>query len=268
MSGRRSSKRWIFLAGVAGILLIAVVWVGVFMRRPHLTPELRGRDVAERLGCFACHGPGGTGGVSNPGSDEKEVPSWDGGTAMMYIRNAGEIREWILYGGPVTQDHRDSKPSEQGKKESAGGDESIIEMPAYEGFVSGRDLEDLIAYYRAVSAYDQPTGNAMSGYRLARQLGCFGCHGPGGLVGAKNPRSFKGYIPSWRGKDYSEMVRNSSELQQWILDGGIERFKSNPVADYFVRRQIIQMPSYRDRLSDADLESLIAYIEWLQDDRH
>jgi hypothetical protein len=31
----------------------------------------------------------------NPGSEEGTVPAWAGGTAMMYLQNEGEIREWI-----------------------------------------------------------------------------------------------------------------------------------------------------------------------------
>jgi hypothetical protein len=68
--------------------LLLVRWVGLtYFRKPRLTPALRGAQLAEELGCFACHGLRGTGGIPNPGSEEEEVPAWDGGTAMMYVKN-------------------------------------------------------------------------------------------------------------------------------------------------------------------------------------
>ena len=224
-------------------------------RAPRLTPELRGHDLAARLGCFACHGAGGTGGVPNPGSDEKEVPSWDGGTAMMYVQSEGEIREWILDGRPSrlagtadTTRTRHTLP---------------VAMPAYRGIIDERGLEDLVAYYKAVARfYDMPR-SAREGYDVAVRLGCFGCHGPGGLVGAKNPRSFKGYIPPWRGRDFRELVQSDDEMRAWILDGTIERFSGNRVARWFLRRQVVSMPAYRSTIGDDELDALTTYIAWL-----
>ena len=99
---------------------------------------------------------------------------------------------------------------------------------------------------------------------MASRVGCFGCHGPGGRVGKRNPRSFKGYIPPWRGRDFNELVRDDEELRRWILDGKIDRLESNPLARYFTGRQVIQMPAYRDILNDEEVEALITYIHWLQ----
>ena len=97
-------------------------------------------------------------------------------------------------------------------------------------------------------------------------MGCFGCHGPGGRGGLSNPRSFKGYIPPWDGKDFREVVANDDELRSWILDGKIKRFESNPLAKYFTDHQIIRMPAYRKVLKDGELESLLAYLKWLREE--
>jgi hypothetical protein len=102
-----------------------------------------------------------------------------------------------------------------------------------------------------------------AGYRAARDLGCFGCHGPGGLIGSKNPRSFKGYIPPWRGPDYHDLVRNDAELKAWILDGKIDRLESNRPATFFTRRQIIKMPAYRGVASDSTLATVMEYVRWV-----
>ena len=260
MNGRRHTRLWILVAAASTIVL-AAAWLGTYLRAPRLTPELRGRELAENLGCFACHGPGGVGGVPNPGSTEKEIPAWDGGTAMMYVEEESEIAEWILFGRP----HRLSGQS-GALPDSASADGLPVRMRAYRDLVSVGELADLVAYFKAVAAYDKPPpGRALDGYAVARQSGCFGCHGPGGLLGSTNPRSFKGYIPPWRGPDYSELVRSDDELTQWITEGKIDRFERNRLANHFTRRQLIRMPAYGEMLTEEQLESLMAYIRWLQE---
>ena len=41
-------------------------------------PRGNGDTVAERLGCFRCHGSGGRGASRNPGSLKGYIPPWDG----------------------------------------------------------------------------------------------------------------------------------------------------------------------------------------------
>ena len=256
-----SKTRAAVVAG--GIVLIAAGTIGALgaARTPRLTPVMRGARAADRLGCFACHGPRGTGGVPNPGSDGQEVPAWDGGTAMMYVEEAGEIAEWILFGRPQRLSDQVSALSD-----SAGADGLPVRMRAYRELVSVGELADLVAYFKAVAAYDKPpSGRALDGYAVARRSGCFGCHGPGGLVGSTNPRSLKGYIPPWRGADYGELVRSDEELTQWINEGKIDRFEKSRLASHFTRRQVIQMPAYGRVLTEDELESLFVYIRWLQD---
>jgi mono/diheme cytochrome c family protein len=270
------------LALLGGVALGGIAYV----RTPRLTPELRGAQLAANLGCFACHGPRGTGGVPNPGSDEEEVPAWDGGNVMMYVKNEQEIREWILYGHPKRlekehdhgssddlEDHGDQGQHGSSEDPEAHGDQGHVEgegdspllrMPAFEHVVSEKELEDLVAYYKAVASFETLPPDARQGYRVASRLGCFGCHGPGGRVGSRNPRSFKGYIPPWRGRDFAELVKSDEELRQWILDGTIDRLESNPFARHFTGRQVIQMPAYRDVLVDGEVDALVAYIHWLQ----
>jgi hypothetical protein len=137
-------------------------------------------------------------------------------------------------------------------------------MPAYNGVIREKDLEDLIAYYKAVAVYESMPKNVGDGHAVAARYGCFGCHGPGGRVGARNPGSFKGYIPPWQGDDFSELVKNDQELRRWILDGSIDRIDSNRIARFFVRRQVIKMPAYRDIMREDELTTLVSYINWLQ----
>jgi mono/diheme cytochrome c family protein len=291
--------RKLIVAGAAVVIPVVVaLTIFSYMRRPQLTPALRGAVLAERFGCFACHGPGSTGGVPNPGSDDGEVPAWDGGTSMMYVENEGEIREWILYGHPKRlaeqHGHRASDKPDEGRAKGESADHAhdagdshahggegpvqddqstvdtkeprpLVQMPAFEDVLATGQVDDLVAYYKAVALYEQPPPEARQGLRVASRLGCFGCHGPGGRVGSRNARSFKGYIPPWQGKDYGELVRTDDELRQWILDGKIDRLESNPLARYFTRRQVIAMPAYRDILETGELEAILSYIHWLQE---
>lgn len=281
-----------------------------YVRAPKLTPELRGYELAEALGCHGCHGPRGTGGVPNPSAADGEIPAWDGGMWMMFVKDEAEIREWILDGRPWRLAMRDSLEARalQASRDdehralldslSAAGDSAGVEalaresaardrvdanellskrlpsgdngapkpplrMPAYRGVINEVQLADLVAYYKAVADFGEMPEEARAGYRAARDLGCFGCHGPGGLIGSKNPRSFKGYIPPWRGDDYRELVHNDDELRAWIRDGEIERLDNNRAAKFFTRRQVLKMPAYRDAASDSTLSAVIEYVKWV-----
>jgi len=241
----------VFLALVS---LAVLAW----MRSPRPTPELRGYALAIDLGCVGCHGPGGTGGVANPGSEEEEVPAWDGGTAMMYVKNDEEIREWILDGVPARL---------REKHEHEGHDPHALpfHMPAFRDHVSGDQLDDLVAYYKAVANFRDLPPAARAGYKVAARSGCFGCHGPGGLVGGRNPSAFKGYIPPWRGGDFRDLVRSDDELRSWIEHGRIDRLESNRAARWFTRRQAIQMPAYGEALDDSSVSAIVDYIHWLSE---
>ena len=290
---RSSGRAHLSLLTLAVLLLgVAGAW-GLLshLRRPELTPELRGYALAQDLGCHGCHGPRGTGGVPNPragaATTTGEIPAWDGGTAMMYVKSEDEIREWILDGRPwrlVLRDslqarrmraHADSSPFPvAGQVELRGrpwkGNAPPVRMPAYAGVVSQTELEDLVAYYKVVARFgeeiDAMPADARRGYAAARDAGCFGCHGPGGLLGVSNPRSYKGYVPPWRGADYTELVRDENELRAWILDGAVPRISDNRVGRWFLSRQIVQMPAYRTVLADSTVDDIVSYVLWTSRD--
>lgn len=220
------------------------------------TPVERGYQIAEQMGCFTCHGPRGKNGIMNPGAPEGEVPAWDGGNYMMYVSSPKEIREWILYGAP---ERKSDDPYHE--QEAA---DSLVRMPAYEGYLTERKLEDLVAFYKAVAWAEKLPSEAAEGRRVALKYGCFSCHGEEGRARQPNPGSFKGYIPSWQGDDFAELVRDEDELRLWITDGGIPRLIHNPAARLFIERQRIQMPAYKDVLSKQDIDRLVAYIMWLR----
>jgi mono/diheme cytochrome c family protein len=229
-----------------------------YWRSRESNPLTRGRLIAERKGCFACHGPEGTAGIPNPGAKGDQVPAWDGGTAMMYVDTPGEIREYIADGLPAR------KRADQAYV--AATLRAKIAMPAYRELLSEKDLDDLAAYVVAVSGLGGPPEDSIEakGRAEAREHGCFSCHGVDGAGLVPNPGSLKGYIPGWRGPDFAELVRDDGELRAWILDGGIPRFAEDRLARFFIDAQKTQMPAYRGAIKDEDVAAIMAYIKWLR----
>ncbi len=66
------------------------------------TPEdslaVHGRDRAEALGCFGCHGAGGRFSRPNPGSLKGYVASWESADFPELVRNRAEFQEWVEEG--------------------------------------------------------------------------------------------------------------------------------------------------------------------------
>jgi mono/diheme cytochrome c family protein len=244
---------------VVALAMAGLAGYGAFRwwRTRNLSAVQRGWTVAHEKGCFTCHGPGGLRGMANPGYGLDEVPAWAGGLITMYADNEQEIREWILDGIP----QRIKKDPEQMKLRQG----MVVEMPAWREVLSARELNDLVAYVKAVSDLEKPQEeDAEAGRQVALAYGCFACHGPQGRGSMPNVRAFKGYIPAWDGADFTELVRDDAELREWILDGGTRRLLDNPAARWFLERQPIKMPAYRGHIKDEELERLIAYIRWVR----
>lgn len=263
---QRASRRGtrLFFGLLIGLVLAAVGAASAFpiarayWRSREGNPLTRGRTLAERRGCFACHGAGGLQGISNSGAKGDLVPAWDGGTAMMYVNGPEEIGEYIADGLPARKRADKAYAAELAKAK--------IRMPAYRDVVSAKDLADLAAYVVAVSGLGGPPEEtpAEKGRDLSRAHGCFSCHGPDGAGLVPNPGSFKGYIPGWRGPDFDELVASDEELRAWILEGGIARLSESRLAREFLEAQKTQMPAYRGVLKDEEVAAIAAYIKWLR----
>lgn len=223
---------------------------------PYASDVDQGRALAQELGCFNCHGPGGRGGVANPGSKGGEVPSFHEGTLMMYAHDDQDLREYILDGAPAK---KLARPAYRAEMEA-----QAIRMPAYRRVVSDRQVDALVAYLRATSDLLGPADEpAARGAELALANGCFACHGEMGSGGLPNPGSLKGYIPGFGGPDYAELVQNDEELRGWIVKGGIPRLLDDPAARFFIDRQRVQMPAFESHLSAEEIDAIIAYVKWI-----
>jgi mono/diheme cytochrome c family protein len=220
------------------------------------SPETRGYSVAREQGCFHCHGAWGQGGAPNPGANT--IPSFQDFTFMMSITDEYELREWILDGAPERlREHPDFESLKQ---------QRALHMPAYRDRITDDQLELLLTCYNGISGTITPgVPAAKQGYTVALQSGCFACHGIGGRFDSPNPGSFVGRIPAWHGPDFADLAANDAEIREWILDGKSSRLERNPIARWFLQRQTIQMPAYRNQLTDGDVDAILAYIQWLRD---
>src|SRR5262245_9851015 len=238
------------LALVALAAPAAWLWV----TRPNLPAAERGRRLAEPHSFFTCHGSGGKEGAANPGRRERTVPTF-GGDLMMYADEAADVRQWILDG--VTERRRESKTWRAQREAGA------VRMPAYRGALSDRQVDDLVAYVMLVSRSPEPEDSlALAGRDRAAALGCVGCHGPGGRLAQPNRGSLKGYVPSWDGADFPELVRDEEEFRQWVRNGVSDRFKRDRIASWFLSRARLRMPAYERHLTEGDLAALWAYVRW------
>ena len=62
------------------------------------SPAGRGYQTARTWGCFSCHGPGGSGGLPNPGSFTGFIPGWYGADFRDMVRGREEFTSWIRDG--------------------------------------------------------------------------------------------------------------------------------------------------------------------------
>jgi mono/diheme cytochrome c family protein len=179
---------------------------------------------------------------------------------MMYAKSADEIRAWIRDG---------STPAKRASQTWRGERErGSLRMPAFGSRLGRRELDDLVAFVEVMSGMPgpDPAGDslALRGLERAGKLGCVGCHGPGGRLARPNPRSLRGYVPPWDGPDFSELVRDRAEFDEWVKRGVSRRFEGNPAASWFLRRAVLRMPAYERHLGDGDLDALWAYVTWLR----
>ncbi len=237
-------------------LALAAVLAPALALRPDLPAAERGRRLAQRTGCFACHGAEGTRGAANPGRSDKTVPTFEG-DVMMFAKTPREIREWIHDGSTPAKaaSHTWREERERG----------ALRMPAFGRRLTTRQIEELAAFVETMAGIPEPEDSLVKrGLERSEALGCTGCHGPGGRFARPNPGSLKGYVPSWDRRDFAELVTSRAEFDQWVERGVSRRFEGNPLARYFVRRAVLRMPAFERHLAPGDLDALWAYVDWLR----
>ncbi|HEV7517049.1 MAG TPA: hypothetical protein VGR07_12180, partial [Thermoanaerobaculia bacterium] len=88
--------------------------------------------------------------------------------------------------------------------------------------------------------------------------------GPEGRGLVADPGSLKGYVPTWDGPDYPDLVRSDAELRQWVKNGTPDRFRANPAARHILETEALKMPAFGERIKDEEVEALLAYVKWVR----
>jgi mono/diheme cytochrome c family protein len=252
-SGRR---RFVGLTS-AGLVAVAVASPLVFrqlLRRWEKNPILHGRRVAEANGCLGCHQPEARQEIPNPGSRWGTVPRLGGGNVFMYGGDRQAIEDFVRHGARRSwlEDPQIVRRLESQR----------IRMPAFEGVLSESEIADVVAWVAAVEGIDLAGGAAAAaGRKLAHERGCLHCHGVEGSGGVPNPGSIGGFIPGFAGKNFSDLVRNREELEEWVRTGTSRRLGRKPWVRFFWRRQKLSMPAYGDALSDQEIDQLWVWIQ-------
>jgi mono/diheme cytochrome c family protein len=91
------------------------------------------------------------------------------------------------------------------------------------------------------------------GEAVAKRMGCFGCHGPGGAVGIPNPGTTGGSVPSWTGGNWMMYNDKESDVRAWIVDG-------HPPGHKLEEGALIPMPAFGSRLTPQEVDDLTAYV--------
>jgi mono/diheme cytochrome c family protein len=241
---------WAFVLVGAVAAAAGVTW----FRTHNLGPVERGARLAAANGCLGCHGSAGS--LADPDATRGvgSVPGFTNEDVTAHARSREEIREWILDGRPRRL--REEEPDEE---------PALFRMPAWRERLSPEDTDALVAWIAAVSDFEPVPEPIAAARRTITVLGCFACHGAQGRGDTPNPGSLKGYIPSWSGDDFTELVRDDAELREWVRDGAPRRLRENPLAAFFLDRQAVRMPAYGARVTDEELRQITDYVRWLRD---
>ena len=162
-------------------------------------------------------------------------------------------------------------------------------------FFSSAQIWQIVAYVRSISSTPvrpQATGNARHGAQLFHDRGCSGCHlvkGEGGvrgpdlsLIGSQRslaylresitdpgavvaPEYWVAKIVTKDGGNRAGFIMNQDSYAVQLLDfeAGLRMIERRDIKDFGIDRGSI-MPSYKGKLSEAELDDLVAFLASLE----
>jgi len=233
----RGRSRWtgsrIGLVVAAVLAVVAVTGVPTtrwFWARGEASPLARGVELLGEQGCVACHGdPSGSWRWRADGAPPASVEM---------------IRDAVLNGRPGALSFPGPMPPMGGRLQVDEWRALVLAVGVLEGLVGVPEDPELA-----------------SGYDIARQMGCFGCHGVLGAGGVPNPGSLTGRIPGWLGNTFRRTLEEDGRLRQVILQGSPQARVPVPG----VPGSLLAMPAWGERLDSVEVEILVRYLRWLHE---
>ncbi len=219
---------WLFISTVI-VLLMALPGYRWVWRREGSNAIRTGLELIGRQGCVACH--------RTPAGSLR----WRADGAMPGSMES--VRDAIA----------DGRPAETGL--------DVGMMPAYGRRLTARSRNDLAL---AVGALTGLIGvprdpELAAGRDIARQMGCFRCHGSLGSGGIANPGSLVGTVPGWFRKDAMATLASPGAFVA-LLDAGA-RPPRIPLP--WMSGPALTMPAFGARLDSTEMELLRRYLVWL-----
>ena len=167
------------------------------------------------------------------------------------------------------------------------------EMPGV--FFNGKQVWQIVTFVRSLSqqaSAESLKGDSGRGRQLVQSKGCLGCHQIRGEGGARGPDlsvigsqraaaylreslidpsahvAYSYRVAKITGKDKSQhtgfiMNQDTYIVQLLDFDKGLTTIPRTAIADYGVESGSI-MPSYKDRLSGAEVDDIVAYLASLR----
>ena len=96
------------------------------------------------------------------------------------------------------------------------------------------------------------------GIALARNLGCFSCHGELGSAGIADPGAADLAVPAWSGGLWMMYVEDDDDIREFIVDGVSHHRSASGSAAREHDRMAIHMPAYGGLLGAEEVGDLVA----------
>jgi len=246
---------------------------------PHVEQLRRGHALFEAKGCYGCHtikafGKEWGGTISQELSDigSKSYLLMEADFEMM---PAGALHDRIRWLRRKLHHPRMLNPGVR-PEELPPGEEEVFPSAMPNFGLTDADVEALTTYLLSLTAFDPPVSYVISpvpapepvyasvverGKGVFDKYGCAGCHGPGGTGGRKNFNAGLGqeippllYVKAY----YGDHVQ---ELKTLIRNGR----QPTPRASVHSPRPPLYMPEWGSRMTDEELDALVAYLFSLAD---
>ena len=98
------------------------------------------------------------------------------------------------------------------------------------------------------------------GFEIARDAGCFSCHGTLGVGGVRAAGTLAGEVPGWYGRTFGNGDSETTTIRNAVADGARQ-----PALPWSRSRGArLAMPPYRGVLDSTEIERVVRYVEWLR----
>ncbi len=133
-------------------------------------------------------------------------------------------------------------------------------MPAYGGRLSASEWQGAVLAVGTLAGFvGVPEDQELAAGRdVAVQMGCFGCHGPGGAGTVANPGSLAGSVPGWFGSRFRRAAESDQGIQGVLRSGA--RQAGVPLPG--LAGPALVMPPLDGRIDSTELSLLVRYLQW------